>query len=120
MAKKRRVRQADIVGRFATRLRDARVSRGMTQAQLAEQAHVTVSYIWKLESGGAAPGIDLLDRLAAALGTTASEMLATTPPDPVEVLRGQAKRLFDAVLAAADRDDLVALNPILARFHRGR
>lgn len=33
--KKRRVRQAEIVGLFATRLRDARVGRGMTQAELA-------------------------------------------------------------------------------------
>jgi transcriptional regulator with XRE-family HTH domain len=103
-----------------TRLRDARVSRGMTQADLASQAHVRVSYIWKLESGGAAPGIDLVDRLAAALGTTAAEMPATTPPDTAVVLREQARRLFESWIAEADRDDLVALNPILARFNRGR
>jgi transcriptional regulator with XRE-family HTH domain len=56
MAKRKtRVRQAEIVGLFASRLRELRHSRGLTQAELARQAHVTVSYIWRLESGGAAP-----------------------------------------------------------------
>lgn len=62
----------------------------------------------------------MVDRLAKALGTTAAELLATTPPDPVPVLREQARRLFDSVVASADRDDLVALNPVLARFNRTR
>jgi hypothetical protein len=47
-------------------------------------------------------------------------MLATTPPDPLEVMRHKARRLFETILASADRDDLVALNPILARFSRTR
>jgi transcriptional regulator with XRE-family HTH domain len=92
----------------------------MTQAHLAEQAHVTASYIWRLESGAAAAGIDLVDRLATALGTTALERLVTTPSDTVAVLKEQAKRLFETVVASADRDDLVALDPILARFSRTR
>lgn len=117
---KRRIRQAEIVGLFAVRLRETRVTRGMTQAELARQAHVTVSYIWRLESGGAAPGIDLAERLAKALGTTISELLVTTPPDTLGVLRDQARRLFESLLASADRDDLVALNPILARFNSSR
>jgi transcriptional regulator with XRE-family HTH domain len=117
---KKQVRQAEIVRLFSVRLRDARVAAGMTQLQLAEAASVTVSYIWKLESGATAPGIDLVDRLATALGTTASDLLATTPPDQDAVLRDQVTRLFDSVMATADRDDLVALAPILARFNRTR
>jgi transcriptional regulator with XRE-family HTH domain len=120
MAKgKRRVQHAEIVDLFASRLREARASAGLTQAELAEQAHVTVSYIWRLESAGAAPSIDLVDRLAKALGLKASEMLVT-PPDDLGALRDQAKRLFESVLKSADRNDLVALNPILARFTRTR
>jgi len=92
----------------------------MTQAELARQAQVTVSYIWRLETGSAAPGIDLVDRLAQALGTTAAELISTSPPDPVSVLREQAKRLFESIITSADRYDLLALNPILARFNRTR
>jgi transcriptional regulator with XRE-family HTH domain len=120
-SRKRRVRHAEIVTVFAARLRELRQSRGMTQAELARQANVTPAYIWRLETAGAAPGIDLVDRLARALGTTPADLLRTeAEPDTLAVLKGQAKRLFDAVLASADRDDLLALNPLLARFHRSR
>ncbi len=116
MAKRKpRVRQAEIVDLFASRLRELRQSRGMTQAELARQAHVTVSYIWRLESGGAAPGIDLVDRLARALGTTLTELLPTTAPsDPMPVLREQASKLFETVLQAANQETLLMLNPLLA------
>src|SRR5689334_15181478 len=85
---------AEIVGLFAARLREARSSLGMTQAELARMAQVTVSHIWKLESGGAAPGIDLVDRLARALGTTVTDLLPATPsPETLPVLRGRARQL---------------------------
>lgn len=118
MAKRKgTVRHAQIVTRFAARLREVRRSRGMTQAELAGRAEVTVSYIWRLESGGAAPGIDLVDRLAAALGTTVADLLpADDPPDPLAVLQQQSRRLFDALLRSADRETLLMLNPLLARL----
>src|SRR5262249_15386250 len=42
-ARKRHIRHAEIVRLFAARLRELRHSRGLTQAELASQAHVTVS-----------------------------------------------------------------------------
>ena len=57
-SRKRPIQQAEVVKRFARRLREVRLSRGMTQAALARQAHVTVSYMWRLESGGAVYPID--------------------------------------------------------------
>jgi transcriptional regulator with XRE-family HTH domain len=118
MAKRRKnIRHAAIVQRFADRLRETRRSRGLTQAELAEKAHVTVSYIWRLESGGAAPGIDLVDRLATALGTTVADLLPTTAPaDPLAVLREQAKTIFNGLLQTADRETYLMLNPLLARL----
>jgi transcriptional regulator with XRE-family HTH domain len=75
MAKRKtNIRHAEIVQRFAVRLRELRHSRGMTQAELAQLAHVTLSYIGRLENGGAAPGIDLADRLAAALGASITDL----------------------------------------------
>ena len=119
--RKARIQHADIVQRFAARLREVRHSRGMTQVELARLSHVTLSYIGRLESGGAAPGIDLVDRLATAMGTTATDLLPTAPPpDPMAVLRGRAKQLFDALLAGADRETLLMLNPLLARLGESR
>ena len=119
MAKRKaRIQYAEIVGLFAARLREARRSRGFTQAELAERATVTVSYIWRLESGGAAPGIDLVDRLAKALGTTAAELLPeTASPDTLPILREQAKVLFEALIKTADRETFLMLNPLLIRLN---
>jgi len=50
-------------------------------------------------------GIDLVDRLAKALTTTVADLLPTTaPPDTLGVLREQARRLFDSLAQAADRE----------------
>lgn len=118
MAKKKpTIKQAEIVELFAARLREVRSSRGMTQAELARQAKIAISYIWKLESGAAAPGIDLLARLASALGTTPQELLPTTPqPDSITLLRNQAKKLFDDLLENADQPTLMMLCPLLSRL----
>jgi len=119
MAKRKaRIAHAEIVRLFAARLREVRLSRGMTQAELARQAHVTTSYIGRLEAGGAAPGIDLADRLAKALATTVADLLPTTAsPDTLTVLRDQARRLFESLVQAADREALQMLCPLLARLN---
>lgn len=118
MAKRKtRIRHAEIVQQFATRLREIRQARGMTQAELARQAHVALSHLSKLENGDAAPGLDLLDRLARALGTTAVDMLpAPVDADVVSELRERTRRLFDGVLGRADRDTLAMLATLLGRL----
>jgi transcriptional regulator with XRE-family HTH domain len=89
----------------------------MTQLELAQQSHITESYCGRLERGETSPGIDLVDRLATALGTTAADLLpATETPDTLAVLRGQAKNLFETILQSGDRDTFLALNPFLAKL----
>jgi transcriptional regulator with XRE-family HTH domain len=114
---KRKIQHEQIVRRFAARLRELRLSRGMTQVELARSAQVTVNYVGRLEAAGAAPGIDLVGRLADALGTTAADLLpATDPPDTDEVLRRRAREMFDALIRTADRESMLTLIPLLARF----
>ena len=109
--------QSPAVRAFAARLKELRRSRGMTQAELALEARVTAAYVWRLESGAIGPGVDLLVRLAKALGTTAGDLLpAGDPPDTDALLRERARRHFEALLAAADRETLLMLNPLLARL----
>src|SRR5581483_8141416 len=80
MAKRPQKRQDEIVGRFAARLREVRLARGMTQAELAAVAKVTETYITRLEAGRAAPGIDLVNRLAKGLSTTVADLLPQDDP----------------------------------------
>lgn len=122
MARNRRPkkRQDEIVTRFATRLRELRAGLGLTQAELAKKACITETYVGRLEAGRAAPGVDLVQRLATALGTTVAEMLpAHDPPDTTEVLRTQARKLADALIPQADRETLQILVPLLARLSDG-
>lgn len=115
--KKTRIAHADIVRRFADRLKERRSALGLTQAEVAKRADVTVNYVGRLEGAGAAPGIDLLERLAKALETTVADLLpGDLPPDQDEVLRKEARRLFEALIASADRSTLQLLVPLLARM----
>jgi transcriptional regulator with XRE-family HTH domain len=112
--KKQKITQAESVHLFARRLREIRISRGMTQAELAHQARISEAYIGRLERAEGTPGIDLVDRLAKALGTVAADLLPTTdPPDTLAVLKNQARDLFDGLLQTADREAFVLLNPLL-------
>jgi transcriptional regulator with XRE-family HTH domain len=115
--RKPQIKHAEIVELFAARLRELRLSRGMTQEALARAAHVTTSYVGRLESAGAAPGIDLVERLAKALGTTTHDLLPTSaPPETLSLLQDQAQKLFATLLESADRETLLMLNPLLARL----
>lgn len=117
MAKKKQIRHAAIVNRFAARLRELRSSRGMRQIDLAEAAKITMSYVGRLESGGAAPGIDLVQRLADALGTTVEDLIGgDVVTDEEAALRKRAKSLFDDLLKSADKEALLMLCPLLARL----
>ena len=87
----------------------------MTQKELAERAGLTETYLSRLESAGSTPGIDLVARLADALGTTVHDLLPiTAPPDTRTVLRQQAERLVGTIAESADQEALSLLNQILA------
>lgn len=111
MARRRQINQAGIVRSFADRLRQARLGRNMTQAELARQAGVPASYVSDLEQAKVAPGIDLVDRLAAALSTTVADLLAPaalSAADPAAT----ARAAFDALVAEAGPDVIATLNSL--------
>lgn len=117
MAKRKNtpIQHDEIVHRFAQRLRELRRTRGMTQKELAERASLTETYLSRLESAGSTPGIDLVARLADALGTSVHDLLPiTSPPDSLAVLREQAERLVGTISESADQEALSLLNQILA------
>ena len=62
--------------RFSTVLRQLREAKEMTQADLAKKSGVAQGYISALEAGEKKnPGIDVLKRLARALGVPVTERL---------------------------------------------
>jgi transcriptional regulator with XRE-family HTH domain len=116
-ADRKRIEYDEVVRRFGGRLRQARAGRGMTQADLADRAGVSEAYVGRLERGRAAPGIDLVARLAKALGLPAADLLPDGPSsDGPAVLRDQARRLFDRVVGTDDEATLSLLAQILAKL----
>jgi transcriptional regulator with XRE-family HTH domain len=61
--------------RLAKRLKQLRAKRGLTQADLARRAGVTLSYIGRLEIGRHDPQLSTLLKLAKALKITVAELL---------------------------------------------
>ena len=111
---KKRIKHAEIVTGFAERLRELRRASGLSQAQLASKAQVHWTYIGRLEHGLAAPGLDLLERLAVALNTSVVDFLPTAAVDPVPFLRDQARGRLESILSRGDRSLLGVLNAMLA------
>jgi transcriptional regulator with XRE-family HTH domain len=118
---RRRINQAPIVRSFSERLRAVRLAQTLTQAQLGEAAGVPASYISDLEQAKAAPGIDLVARLAEALGTTVTDRLtgAAAESDPRVAIR----EVLNGLLTEADPDILgirCSLLPLLRELSARR
>jgi transcriptional regulator with XRE-family HTH domain len=60
---------------LALNLRKLRQARGMSQEELAHRAEIDRTYVSALERSVYAAGIDVLDRLARALGVEAADLL---------------------------------------------
>jgi transcriptional regulator with XRE-family HTH domain len=64
---------------LALNLKRLRADRGLSQEDLADRADIDRTYISSLERSVYAAGIDVVDRLAKALGVTVADLLA--PPE---------------------------------------
>lgn len=115
--RKKIVEHAEVVQQFGVRLRELRLARDITQADLAEKAQVALSHLSKLEKGEAAPGLDLLDRLAKALNTTISDLL---PRPSASADSGDQKEqvriAFEVILSRAGGETLEMVRVFLSRL----
>ena len=68
--------------RVRRRLRELREERGLTLGDVATAASIDVSTLSRLESGKRRLALDHVPGLAAALGVSADELLATRAEDP--------------------------------------
>lgn len=69
--------------RVRRRLRELRAEQGLTLQQVAERASIDISTLSRLEAGKRRLALDHIPTLSAALGVSADELLAPSPPyDP--------------------------------------
>lgn len=60
---------------FAANLKATRVRRKRSQEALAQEAHLSVSYISMLERGQRTPPLNTVEQIAAALGVKPTDLL---------------------------------------------
>lgn len=77
--------------RARRRLRELRTQQGLTLQQVAERASIDLSTLSRLEAGKRRLSLDHIPALAAALGVSADELLASPPPQDPRV-RGHPRR----------------------------
>ena len=115
MARKKRIDHHPVVKTFAARLRATRRERGMSQMALAHRSLVTYSYIGKLERAEAAAGIDMLGRLADALGVNPAMLITDVknPTSSLPVVREQIQRHVKKLLGRDAEESLQAIAVVM-------
>jgi transcriptional regulator with XRE-family HTH domain len=100
--------------RIGQRIQKLRVESGRSLSQLARDADVSKSYIWKLEHGESEgrPSGKTLYKIARALGTSMSELIgkAVLVDEPEEVPDGLRKFAARAGLRPRDVQMLAQVN----------
>lgn len=91
-------RNQEQLGRY---LRVLRRQQNLTQEQLAERAGIHPTFVSRIESGRAMPSLDVLARVARALGVSSADVLRATldaewPPERTEDLRTEILGLLAA------------------------
>lgn len=124
-------RATDLAVRLAEQVRRLRIQAGLTQAELAARAGVTVETVARVErvlrgrvSANANPSLETMERIGSALGVDVSELLSMPtkrrPRDDrlTSVLRGVSSATRRRVLRIAEalvREDRADAKPGLRR-----
>ena len=61
--------------KLGSRIRELRGEQGISLRQLALMSGISRSYLWKIETGAADVGVDVLIRIAHALDTQVRELI---------------------------------------------
>jgi transcriptional regulator with XRE-family HTH domain len=92
----------EIERRFGNRLRELRVARRLTQAQLGEACGLSTKYVGAVERGEQNPTLKVLDKLATGLQVELAELMVVEHQDAPKVLRTK----LQAKIKTASDDDL--------------
>ena len=100
---------------FPERLRAARETRGLSQAELAEKAHLQASAISHFETGTRKPSFDNLRRLADALDATTDYLLGRTSELTGLATRAEKLHRHYGQLTSSDRQVAEQMMEFLAK-----
>ena len=61
--------------KIAKKLKSVRITKNLTQLELAEKANISANYYAKVERGEAVPSLDTFGKIVKALGVKSSDIL---------------------------------------------
>ncbi len=109
----------DDMQEFATRLREARTARKMTQARMAELLKVDVRVYHRWERGGALPQLDAVVRIAQVLQISTDSLLGLEATKDTPMIHNpRLHALWQQVDSLSDEDQqalYVLMDSILKR-----
>ncbi len=103
------------------RIKAARAKRGLTQEKLAEYAHLSTSYIGKIETGDTKLSLQTIVNIAEALHTSVDALLADHVVYPDVYLKKNFEELLDGLSMEEMKimeDTLSALRTSLVQCRR--
>lgn len=80
---------------LGTALRSRRKNRGLTLQQLADECGLSQPFLSQLENGKAMPSLLALHQVAAALGSSAQELLQPATTADVSLVRGGSTQCYE-------------------------
>jgi transcriptional regulator with XRE-family HTH domain len=84
-----------VMSKLSTRLRAARIEKGLSARQLSKDAGLSHSHVAQIESGAMSPGIDVVIALAVVLGTTVADLIGEdAAAKPKHARKGRPERVI--------------------------
>lgn len=112
-----RLQENSPVLEFGQRIRNARLARGLTQAQVAEYLGISKGYVSRLEGGKARPAESTVTRLADVCATDPRPLLILSghiPKDIHDILRGhpiKAAEILERAFGTNGRESAEPVEP---------
>jgi len=104
--------------RLGERIREERRKLGLTQAQLAETAEISDTYMGAIERGERSLTLDTLVRLVNRLGVTVDYLLADSVTDSDANIMEQFKQIIDNQPMERKQMAINVLRTIFAYFNQ--
>lgn len=99
------------------RIREARKTRNMSQAELAEKLNISLSHMSDIETGKSNFGVDILMRITEVLQISADKLLRTDVPPVNAVYAEEITDLLEGCTPAEKAAILSTLKNMKAAFH---
>lgn len=100
---------------YGERLRNLRVSCGLTQEEVALRADITTSYYGQLERGQANPSVGMLEKICAVMGITLADIFTETDTNILGI-DSISMQILHQLSNKSDREKEIALSLIKTAF----